>query len=65
MKTLKAVGEKQLITYPQGYQLIFQQKLCGPEMNGVIYSKCWGRGGNKQQKTLQPRIPVKSIIQNR
>ena len=39
---LKATREKQQITYKgilKGYQLIFQQKLCRTEGNGMIYLK--------------------------
>ena len=38
-KILKAVREKQQITYkrtPIGYELLFQQKLCRPEGSGMI-----------------------------
>ena len=41
-KILKAAREKQKITskgIPEGYQLIFQQKLCRPEGSGRIYLK--------------------------
>lgn len=38
----------------------FQQKLCRPEVNGMIYTKCW-----KKKAELKNTLSRKAIIQNR
>ena len=39
---------------PEGYQMIFQQKLYKPEGNGMIYLK-WDYSLTVGEETLQPR----------
>ena len=43
VRLLKVVREKQLVKYketPKAYQQIFQQKLCRPEVGGIIQPNC-------------------------
>ena len=39
-KEIKQEKESQTRELPQGYQLIVQQKLCKPEVSGMIYLRC-------------------------